>query len=301
MSNKNYIANLSYVQKRDFLNSFDLVFCDCDGVIWHNLFDPIPGASDAIAYLRAKGKQVVFVTNNSIMSTADQLKKFSKCNIIVKEHELIHPAKTISNYLKNLGFEGLILCFASSIFKQHLRENGFEVVEEKERLIDGSVLDLRNAIYNKDPIKAVIIDIDFNLTAWKLMRAQVHLKNPECLFIAGAADPRIPFGGNELLGPGAYIRLVEEANQRKAKVFGKPGAELGELLKVMFNIKDPQRVLMVGDSLKSDIIFGKNCGFQTLFVLAGNMEQSEFEALQLNKMDRPDFVIEKLSDLSNLL
>lgn len=172
---------------------------------------------------------------------------------------------------------------------------------QKERLIDGSVLDLRNAIYNKDPIKAVVIDIDFNLTAWKLMRAQVLLKNPECLFIAGAADPRIPFGGNELLGPGAFIRIVEEANQRKAKVFGKPGADLGDLLKRMFQIKDPRRVLMVGDSLRSDIKFGKVCGFQTLLVLTGAMENADLNAYKMDEMERPDFVIEKLADLNNLL
>lgn len=28
------------------------------------------------------------------------------------------------------GFEGKILCFASRVFKEHMRENGFELVEE---------------------------------------------------------------------------------------------------------------------------------------------------------------------------
>ncbi|XP_075155710.1 chronophin [Haematobia irritans] len=300
MSDLKFIKNLTEIQRRDFLNSFDLVFCDCDGVIWENLFNPIPGASNAIQYLRDKGKRVIFVTNNSISSTNDQLRKFSDCNIHVEESDLIHPAKTIGNYLKRQKFQGLILCFASSAFKQHLRDSGLQVVEEKERLIDGSVIDLRNAIYNKEPVKAVVIDIDFNLTAWKLMRAQVHLKDPECIFIAGAADPRIPFGGNELLGPGAFIRIVEEANQRKAKVFGKPGSELGELLKNTFNIVDPQRVLMIGDSLKSDIKFGHDCGFQTLFVLAGSMKKGDLATLKFSDLEKPDYVVDKLADLNNL-
>ncbi|XP_061388903.1 chronophin-like, partial [Musca vetustissima] len=215
--------------------------------------------------------------------------------------DLVHPAKTISDYLKSENFQGLILCFASSAFKQHLRDSGFDVVEEKERLIDGSVIDLHHAIYNKDPVKAVVIDIDFNLTAWKLMRAQVLLKNPQCLFIAGAADPRIPFGGHELLGPGAFMHIVEEANQRKAKVFGKPGAELGELLKRSFNINDPKRVLMIGDSLRSDIQFGKECGFQTMFILTEPFEVQHLQSLELNTLNCPDYVIEKLADLNNLI
>ena len=42
----------------------DPVVCDLDGVVW--LADtPIPGASDAVARLRAAGHDVAFVTNNS--------------------------------------------------------------------------------------------------------------------------------------------------------------------------------------------------------------------------------------------
>lgn len=55
------------------------------GVIWHNLLTVIPGASDAINYLRSIGKRVIFVTNNSIISTEDQLRKFANCNIHVDE------------------------------------------------------------------------------------------------------------------------------------------------------------------------------------------------------------------------
>lgn len=132
------------------------------------------------------------------------------------------------------------------------------------------------------------------------MRAQVHLKNPQCLFIAGAADPRIPFGGNELLGPGSFIEMVEKANHCKAQVFGKPGKELSELLKHSYNIKSPERVLMVGDSLKSDIRFGKMCGFKTLLVLTGGTKMTELDEVK-DEEDMPDYVAEKLEDLNNLI
>ncbi|XP_065365931.1 uncharacterized protein LOC135958917 [Calliphora vicina] len=296
-----FLNNLTLEEKQDFLDSFDLVFCDCDGVIWQNFYDEIPGSSDAVKYLRNIGKQVAFVTNNSIISTKDQLSKFAGCGLDIEENDLIHPAKTICDYLKIENFEGLILCFASRVFKDHLRENGFQIVEEDERfIINGSLSDLHQAIYSKEPVHAVIIDVDFNLTAWKLMRAQVHLKNPQCLFIAGAADPKIPFGGNELIGPGAYIKIVEEANQCKAKIFGKPGVELGELLLKTFNIEDPQRVLMLGDSMRSDIEFGKMCGFQTLLVLTGGTKPEDLVDV-ITEENKPDYILEKLADLNDLI
>ena len=46
------------------------------------------------------------------------------------QNDLIHPAKTICDYLKLENFEGLILCFASRVFKQYMLENGFAIVEE---------------------------------------------------------------------------------------------------------------------------------------------------------------------------
>jgi len=49
-------------------------------------------------------------------------------------------------------------------------------------------------------VDAVIIDVDFNLSAAKLMRAHVQLQNPKCLFLAGAADALIPFGKGEIIG-----------------------------------------------------------------------------------------------------
>lgn len=63
--------------------------------------------------------------------------------------------------------------------------------------------DLRAAMNSDAPVKAVIIDVDFNLTASKLMRAHGHLRNnPECLFIGGAADTLITFDGKDIIGKG---------------------------------------------------------------------------------------------------
>ena len=47
------------------------VLCDLDGVVWL-AHQPIPGSVDAIARLRASGRRVVFVTNNSSAVVAAQ-------------------------------------------------------------------------------------------------------------------------------------------------------------------------------------------------------------------------------------
>lgn len=48
----------------------DTVLCDLDGVVWL-AHEPIPGSVEAIERLRASGRRVLFVTNNSMSLVAD--------------------------------------------------------------------------------------------------------------------------------------------------------------------------------------------------------------------------------------
>ncbi|XP_067639552.1 uncharacterized protein [Eurosta solidaginis] len=294
------LNELTRREKQNIFNSFDLVFCDCDGVIWQTIYEALPGVTEAIDYLKREGKQVTFVTNNSIVSIDKQLSKFRKCGLEVKKHDIVHPAQTICNHLKSIQFNGLIFCLATDVFKTVLRDAGFNLVDGCTTFIE-TTDELRDAVYSDDPVKAVIIDVDLNMSAAKLMRAHWHLTNdPECLFFGGAADTLISFHGKDVIGPGPYISIVEKTAKRQALIFGKPGVALRDVLMQRYNITNPQRILFIGDSLVTDVRFGKVCGFQTLLVLSG---QTKREDLQSNRehMETPDYVVDSLSDLNGFL
>ncbi|XP_078051427.1 uncharacterized protein LOC144477577 [Augochlora pura] len=61
------IADFTAEQLEDFLNSFDVVFSDCDGVLW-NSDKQIPGAIETLRRLQELGKTIYLVTNNSAVS-----------------------------------------------------------------------------------------------------------------------------------------------------------------------------------------------------------------------------------------
>ncbi|XP_012161137.1 phosphoglycolate phosphatase 2 isoform X2 [Ceratitis capitata] len=292
-----HLNELTPKEKQDFFDSFDVILCDCDGVIFQSLHDVLPGSTEAIDYLKRQGKEVIYVTNNSIIPIEAQLKKFQKCGLEVKKHEIVHPAQTISDHLKSIQFDGLIYCVTSEAFKAVLREEGFQVVEQCTTFVH-SLEELRAAIYSDDPVKAVIIDVDFNLSASKLMRAHCHLKNnPDCLFIAGAADTLISLDGKDVIGPGPYISVVENTSKRKALILGKPGVALRDIFMAKYNFKEPQRGLFIGDSLVTDVRFGKMCGFQTLLVLSGSTTREDLQS-NLQEMETPDYVIDCLADIN---
>lgn len=59
------LNSLKKEEVRDWLNSFEVILTDCDGVLWlHN--DVIGKSSEVINKLVKIGKRVYFITNNSV-------------------------------------------------------------------------------------------------------------------------------------------------------------------------------------------------------------------------------------------
>lgn len=60
--------------KRQKLN---MISRTSSGVVWYTLRDFIPGSAQALAELQRRGKQLTFVTNNSITSVEHHLQKLN--------------------------------------------------------------------------------------------------------------------------------------------------------------------------------------------------------------------------------
>ncbi|XP_037726603.1 4-nitrophenylphosphatase [Drosophila subpulchrella] len=299
MSSAKHLKTLSEDELGDFFDSFDLVFCDCDGVVWYPLRDFIPGSAEALSHLELLGKQVTFVTNNSISSVKEHIEKFEKQgNLKIDEHQIVHPAQTICDHLRSINFQGLIYCLATPPFKELLVAAGFRLTEDSGTGIIRSLKDLHDAIFSGDSVDAVIIDVDFNLSAAKLMRAHVQLQNPKCLFLAGAADALIPFGKGEIIGPGAFIDVVSQSVGRQPTALGKPGEDLRRLLLDRHPEIPPSRVLFVGDSLASDIGFARASGYQTLLVLTGGTKLEDVQRLPADHPQMPDYLADCLGQIA---
>ncbi|KAL0353334.1 UNVERIFIED_CONTAM: Phosphoglycolate phosphatase 2 [Sesamum angustifolium] len=87
----------------NLLDSVDAFLFDCDGVIWKGdaLID---GVSDTLDTLRALGKKLVFVTNNSTKSRRQYAKKFHSVGISVSEDEIFSSSFAAAMYLKVIDF-----------------------------------------------------------------------------------------------------------------------------------------------------------------------------------------------------
>jgi len=81
------------------LESVDVILCDCDGVLWSS-DKVISGAPDAVEKLKAMGKKIFYVTNNSYKSRKEYVHKFLSMGYHVVDDEIFGTAYVTAEYLK---------------------------------------------------------------------------------------------------------------------------------------------------------------------------------------------------------
>lgn len=123
-----HILHLSAEERRRFLDSFDNVYSDIDGVVW-DMRHKVPLAGEGFAALQAAGKPITFITNNSVRTVEETVLSFQKIGLQVTPEQIWHPAKTMVHYLQSIKFVGCIYIIATPPFKAYLRDAGFQLID----------------------------------------------------------------------------------------------------------------------------------------------------------------------------
>ncbi|EDW57400.1 uncharacterized protein [Drosophila virilis] len=294
-----HILDLSVEEQRSFIDSFDMVISDCDGVVWL-LVGWIPGAGEAINALKNAGKSVKFVSNNSFRTDDQYMEKFDHIGAINVQHDdVVHPVKSIVRYLHKHKPGKRVYSLMSLEANETLRKHGieYESLQIKEHLTSASLV---NYLAIERTVDAVLFDIHLDMSYVELAKAIRHLQlNENCQLIAGGTDVIMPLAEN-LNVPGFYdfLQHVKRYTNRESISLGKPSPILGDMLKEIYNIQAPERCIFVGDMLVQDIQFGKSCGFQSLLVLSGSLTKEDMIAAPPEA--QPDYYADSLADFIEL-
>lgn len=284
----------------DRLKSVDTFVFDCDGVIWRG-DHLIPGAKEAIARLRARNKNVYFVTNNSTKSREGTTAKFTRLGIPVSANEVLTSSFAAASYLKTIDFPSRRRNKAYVI-------GGIGICEELSLLglecVGGPAhanisIDFNEHMEVDPDIGAVVVGLDISLNYYKLQYAQLLLnKNPECLFIATNRDRAFPNKTQLWPGAGSIVASVVGCTGREPIVVGKPSSVLIDYLVNEHNCT-ASTMCMVGDRLDTDILFGRNHDMMTCLTMSGVTTESILKS-PTNEI-YPDVTVSSIADLPDLL
>lgn len=276
---------------KSFLDSFDYVFSDCDGVIWAKT--ALPGVGKFFSFMKKHGKKIHFVSNNSLRSRENYERRFKDAEIENGCENLTVPAIAIAEYLKSVNFDKKVYSISCPETNNVLKSYGFEIKEGPD--VGTDYYEDYVLYSNDDPeIGAVVMDCDFKVNLPKLNKASAYLTRPEVLFLCGATDKYVYYRpGFRTLATGAFTDLVAEETNRTPVTLGKPGKAFGEFAMKRAGVSDPSRVLFIGDMIEQDVGLGRATGFKTLLVL----NNLTVDIMMDHKTIRPDFYAQSLGSL----
>ncbi|KJH51519.1 phosphoglycolate/pyridoxal phosphate phosphatase family protein [Dictyocaulus viviparus] len=262
---------------RRLLCEIDTFIFDGDGVLWLG-DNVIPGSLLLIDFLIKNNKQVIILTNNATKSCALHAKKLSELgfNSKMNEDTIVSPAVVVADMLYEAGIIGdrKVYLIGSQGVRDEMDKVGVNYFGHGPDPQDNSddsafVFDID---YEVDPseVGAVVVGYEKHFNYHKLMMVTNYLQQPDCLFVATNEDEACPGPNPHIITPdaGPLVAAVKCASGREPITVGKPNKPAFDYIKKHWDII-PERTMMIGDRLDTDIKFGRDHGMKTLLVLSG--------------------------------
>ena len=252
----------------------DGVLLDVDGVLVVS-WEPIPGAVEALRWLRDQGVPFRLVTNTTTVPRSRMAETLRAAGFDVAPEDLLTAPVATASYLR-AHYPGARVYL--------LGETG--VAQD----LDGVTL-----IENEPADVVVVGGADEAFTFHNLNTAFRMLLNGAALVAMHRNFSWLTDEGL-CLDAGAYVAGLEAATGLAAAVTGKPSADFfGSGLEALG--LPAGRVAMVGDDLANDVMAAQALGMTGVLTRTGKFRQEDLD----RSAARPDHVVDSIADVPDLL
>lgn len=235
---------------------YDAILLDLDGVLYR-WPEPIPGAPEAVAALRAAGKRIAFVTNNSSRTPEQVAERLAAVGVHADPTEVITSALATATLLGERGLRSAFVVGEEGLRKA-LEDEGIRIEDGRDGRVD-----------------AVVVGFDRSADYAKLRDASILVTRGAAL-VASNPDGSFPApGGESWPGAGALLAAIEATTGIRGDVVGKPEAPL---LRRALEAAGGGRPLVVGDRLDTDIAGAARLGWDSALVLTGSARREDVDA-----------------------
>jgi NagD protein len=253
---------------------FDAYIFDLDGTLYLDE-QPIAGAPETVAQLRADGARIAFVTNNPLSDPATYAKRLTRIGIPATAAEVTTSVDALIDYLAAHHPQRSVLAVAEHVVIDSLRAAGHVVTSE--------------------PSEAEIVVVSFDRTFdyAKLHAAYRAVRERGAVIVATNPDPYCPTADGGLPDCAAMLAAIEACTGARAEaIVGKPNRQMVETVLRRVDV-DPSRTAVIGDRLMTDVAMGQAAGAAGVLVLSGATRATDVDTDPIT----PDYVIDSVSDL----
>lgn len=252
---------------------YDAYIFDLDGTIYLGEA-PLPCAARTVAALRASGRRTVFLSNNPTRTRQQYATKLTGMGIPTQAADIVNSSFVLVQWLLRETPNACLFVIGEEPLKQELLEAGFALSDQP------------------DEINIVVASFDRTFVYHKLQVAFDAIRSGARL-VATNADRYCPTPGGGEPDAAAIIAAVEACTGAVCDpIVGKPSPIM--LQSVMSRLRlPPERCMMVGDRLETDIRMGIDAGMATCLMLTGDATPEKLAESGL----APTLVLERIDGL----
>jgi len=254
------------------LAAYDHVLLDLDGCVWVG-DEPTPGATEAVAALRAAGKGLAFVTNDGRHGDEDHVRKLWRLGFQASREEVVTVGGAVQFACARAAWRTAVVVGAPAIHR-HVADAGLRI----------------RPLSDSEPHAEVAVVAAHDDLRYDELRAAVQAVLAGAALLSAGRDATFPMPDGPWPGTGAVVAAIEAATGVTARNVGKPDAEL---FRTALDRLGPGRALAVGDRLDADVGGARAAGIDGAIVLTGATGAAEARAAHPG----PAFVASTLADL----
>jgi HAD superfamily hydrolase (TIGR01458 family) len=223
------------------------VVLDMEGVL-HVGFEPLDGAVEAVRALRERGLPLAILTNTTGKHRRVIAERLDAIGFDFAADEIVTAASATADHLRRRHGGKRVLLLA-----EPGAADEFDEIPLAERGADAEVVCLGGP--------------DDRFTYARLQEAFGALRRGAA-FVAMHRNRWWPTAAGEALDAGCYVRGLEYASGRRARVIGKPSRDVYRAALRACGVEAAD-AMMVGDDLDSDLATARRLGMATCLVRTG--------------------------------
>jgi HAD superfamily hydrolase (TIGR01450 family) len=252
------------------------VVLDLDGTIWVD-GRLIPGAADCIQWLQRHGYPLVYLTNNPVRPET-YAARLTKLGLPTRAGEVISASTILKDYLKETAPQATLYVLADPEVRAQF-EPDFRFSD------DPAAIDVVIAT------SPTALDYAGLTIAFRAIRRGAR-------FVATNADPSwVSLDNVEVPHAGAVIGALEASTKKTVElVAGKPSSLAAERVRRCLD-RSAAEIVVVGDSLHTDVRFARENGMRSILVWTGVARRDDLGLAEV----QPDHALDSIAGLPGLL
>lgn len=270
---------------------YKVIFFDAFGVL-KNYEGTIEGVAQTMTFLREQEIGFYVLTNDASRSPAELSESFRRMGLSdITEDKIISSGMLAHEYLKYKVKDGTVAFLGTPESAHYIETLSLNTL---------SVRDMDMDLEQTDDVQALVF-LDDEGFDWKqdLNKTLNLLRHRNIPVVVANSDQTYPVSKSRVaVAIGAIADMVESLTSKRFIRFGKPDSQMFVFAYEHvqpFHPADKGDILMVGDTLETDIIGGNKFGLDTVLVLSGNTSARRAEQAIQSTGITPTYICESIA------